>query len=134
MRIINNLQCIKKKKKFNTYIIVLYNNSIYNVIVLITVSVSRQLIKNGNNKCHMWPVRSQKWCEDNSVVPFLAIPVLYYFWGLFGKSIRFYWKTVFPLYNMHIIVFIASEIRENCRLLNNSVLNVFLKGSTHFRH
>ena len=30
-------------------------------------------------------------------------------------------KTIFPLYNMHIIVFIASEIRENCRLLDNNV-------------
>ena len=36
-------------------------------------------------------------------------------------------KTIFLLYNMHIIVFIASEIRENCKLLANSMLNVFRK-------
>ena len=47
----------------------------YNVIVLITVSVSTQVTKNGNNECHMWPVRRQKCCEDNSVARFLATPV-----------------------------------------------------------
>ena len=36
-------------------------------------------------------------------------------------------RPIFPLYNKHIIVFITSEIRENCRLLDNSVLNVFHK-------
>ena len=30
---------------------------------------------------------------------------------------------------MHITVFVSSEIRENCRLLDNSVLKVFRKVS-----
>ena len=50
------------------------------------------------------PVRGQKWCNDNSVVPFLALPLLYYLWGLFGKNIRFFWKTIFSLYNMHSLI------------------------------
>ena len=37
----------------------------------------------------MWPVHGHKWCEDNSVGPFLAVPVLYYFWRLFGKKYSF---------------------------------------------
>ena len=48
-------------------------------MTVIAVSVSIQVTKNGNNEYHMWPVRGKKWWEDNSVVPFLAIPVLYYF-------------------------------------------------------
>ena len=37
-------------------------------------------------------------------------------------------KSILPLYDMHIIVLIASEIRENCRPLDNSVLNLFRKA------
>ena len=36
-------------------------------------------------------------------------------------------KSILLLYDMHIIVLIASEIRENCRSLDNSVLNLFRK-------
>ena len=36
-------------------------------------------------------------------------------------------KTIFPLYNMHIVVFIAYGIRGNYRFFANSVLNVFRK-------
>ena len=36
-------------------------------------------------------------------------------------------KSVFPLYDMHIIVLIAREIRENCRSLDNSGFNLFRK-------
>ena len=36
-------------------------------------------------------------------------------------------KSILPLYDMHIIVLIASEIRENCRSLDNSALNLFRK-------
>ena len=36
-------------------------------------------------------------------------------------------KTIFPLYNMHSIVFIASEILVSCGLLYDSVLKIFRK-------
>ena len=64
------------------------------------------------------------------------IILLFHFWlylfntifdGFLDKVFVSIEKTIFTLYNMHMIVFIASEIRENCRLLDNSVLNVFRK-------
>ena len=36
-------------------------------------------------------------------------------------------KSILPLYDMRIIVLIASEIRENGRSIDNSVLNLFRK-------
>ena len=72
----------------------------------------------------MWLLRGQKWCKDNFVLPFLAILVLYYFKGGGVKLFVFIEMTIFPLYSIHIIVFIASEKRKNYRLLANSVLIV----------
>ena len=44
----------------------------------------------------MWQVRGQKWCEDNSILPFLAIPVLHYFLRAFWKKYFFFFLFVFP--------------------------------------
>ena len=71
----------------------------------------------------MWSMHGQKWCKDNSVVPFLAIYLFYTVSeGFVEKVFVTIRETIFSLYNMHIIVLIT-----NCRLLDNSALNVFCK-------
>ena len=61
------------------------------------------------------------------------IILLLYFWsyllytsfeGFLEKVFVSTEKSIFPLYNMHIIVIVAGEIRENFSLLDNNVLNV----------
>ena len=66
-------------------------------------------------------MRGQKWCKDNFVVPFLANICFILYLRVFGKNYSFVSKkTIFPLYNMHIIMFIATEIHINSKLLANS--------------
>ena len=56
-------------------------------------------------------------------------PYLFYtiFEGFLEKVYVSSEKSILPLYDMHIIVLIAGEIRENCRSLDNSVLNLLRK-------
>ena len=69
-------------------------------------------------------------------VSIVKIILLFHFWlylfytifeGFLEKVFVSIEKSILPLYDMHIIVLIASEIRGNFRSLDNSVLNLFRK-------
>ena len=62
-------------------------------------------------------------------------PYLFYiiFKGFLEKVYVFIEKSILPLNDMHIIVLIASEIRDSCRSLDNSMLNLFRKLSQNLR-
>ena len=80
---------------------------------MLCVRVSMQMTKNGAEIIllfHFWP--------------YLFYTIFKSFLEKVFVSIE---KRIFSLYNIHNIVFIASEMRENCRLLDNSVFNVFHK-------
>ena len=63
------------------------------------------------------------------ILLFHFCPYLFYtiFEGFLEKVFISIEKSILPLYDMHIIVVIASEIRENYRSFDNSVLDLFRK-------
>ena len=46
----------------------------------------------------MWPVRGQKWCEDNFILPFVAIAVSYDFRGYSERVFVSIEKPIFALH------------------------------------
>ena len=74
--------------------------------------MSTQLAKNRYSDWHMWPVHGQKWCKDNSVVPFFAIAVLFDFWGFVKKVFVSIEKPIFALYYSVLNVFRKVYIQD----------------------